>query len=372
MSNEEYLISLLGSVLNRKPVQMKPQNIDFEKVFELACKHNVQSAAFYGIERSEQKPDEKIYAGWKEKYHRDVVKSIKQLRELSEISSLFSENHIVHLPLKGCVLKKMYERADMRTMADMDILIDPADEIKVKNLLCERGYTCTSYGKTHHDVYKKEPIYNIEIHISLFKKQDVEYYRYYDKFLQRTLAGENEYARIMSDEDFYVYNIAHFGRHFEKSGSGIRSVMDVYVMRKAFENHMDRSYVENALSQLNLLEFEKNVTDLSEYWFGDGVYKAELKNTASYIIGSGTYGTLSNMVNNQIKSEGKFKCLIKSAFLPYDIMAAEFPALKKAPFLLPLFWVWRVIIAIIKRPKRVAYRIKAVAKAMLKKTPPKG
>ena len=163
-----------------------------------------------------------------------------------------------------------------------------------------------------------------------------------------------------------------FSKHFNNCGSGIRSVMDIYVMIKTFESHMDRPYVENALSQLNLLEFEKNVADLSECWFGDGVYKAELETTASYIIESGTYGTLSNMVNNKIKSEGKFKYLLQSAFLPYDVMSEAFPSLKKAPFLLPLFWVWRVIIAIIKRPKRVAYRIKAVAKAMFKKIPPKG
>lgn len=368
MSNEEYLISLLASALNNKPLQIQPQDIDFEKVFKLACMHNVNGIAFYGIEKACRKPDEKIYARWKEKYQREIVKNIKQLKELEEVSRLFSENHIVHLPLKGCVLKKMYQRADMRSMADMDILIYPADEEKVKNLLIGRGYTCTAYDITNHDVYRKEPIYNIEIHTSLFRKRNTEFFRYYDNFLKRTLPGENEYARIMSDEDFYVYNIAHFNKHFKVAGSGIRSVMDIYVMNRTFEGHIDRAYVDNQLSQLNLLGFEKTVVDLSKFWFGAGAYRSELDETANYIIGSGTYGKMSNMIENQLENQGKFKLLLHNVFPTYENMIYQFHILKKAPFLLPVFWVWRLVFSVIKKPKAVKNKIKLVLNAIMKRT----
>ena len=367
MSDVEYLISLLNSVINNKPMANAESDVDFEKVFEIARRHSVAEAAFYGIEKLEVKPDEKIYAKWKEKHSKGIVKSIRQLAELAEISRIFSENHIIHLPLKGCILKHMYERADMRTMADLDILIDRRDQKKVKHILTDRGYKCEHYGKSNHDIYKKEPVYNIEIHTALFGNWNDKEEKYYKDFLTRTNAGENEYARVMSDEDFYVYNIAHFGKHFKSTGSGIRSIMDVYVMRRAFDHNVDRSYIERELSKLGLLEFEKNVAKLSDCWFGNGVSDSSVDETASYIVGSGTYGTFSNYVDNKIKEEGKLKCFLHNIFPTYKTMAMMYPVLKKAPLLLPLIWIRRLLIRPFENPKKVYYEIKTVIKAIIRR-----
>ena len=35
--------------------------------------------------------------------------------------------------------------------------------------------------------------------------------------------------------------------------------------------------------------------------------------------------------------------MIKRVFAPYQIMSAHFPILKKAPFLMPIFWIVRIV-----------------------------
>lgn len=66
----------------------------------------------------------------------------------------------------------------------MDILIKREDEKKVHDILIGMGYTCDMYDISHQDVYFKDPIYNIEIHTSLFDDGDgVTFYREYDNIL---------------------------------------------------------------------------------------------------------------------------------------------------------------------------------------------
>ncbi len=365
MRNEEYLIEMIAGVLNERRIAEPEDTVDLSEVFRLACSHNVQGIAFLGLEKIEAKPKTEVYKQWKEMYEKGLVKSIKQMNELSELSRLFSENQIVHLPLKGCILKKIYAKPEMRSMADLDILIEAKDQTKVRKLLEMREYVCELYGKGNHDVYKKAPIYNVEIHRELFDERLKAEVKYYSNFMQRTRSSADEYARVMRNEDFYVHNIAHFHKHFEFGGTGIRSIIDVYVIRQAFYSSMDMQYVRAELSKLGLTEFEKNISRLGDYWFGDGGHDDELDKLAAYITGSGTYGNMYNLVNNQIERYGKWKWLWRTAFLPYTDMKMIFPILKKYPVLLPFFWIWRIIISILKKPQRILFKAKVFMKRVL-------
>ena len=66
---------------------------------------------------------------------------------------------------------------------------------------------------------------------------------------------------------FYIYHLAHFAKHFYEMGSGIRSVMDIYVYLRAFGKEMDIRYIERELKTLELYEFGKQMRNLSLFWF---------------------------------------------------------------------------------------------------------
>lgn len=76
-------------------------------------------------------------------------------------------------------------------------------------------------------------------------------------------------------------NIAHFAKHFQGGGSGIRSVMDIYIMNNAVPD-MNMFYVYKQLEKLGLSDFYKKVTALEKYWFEDGRFSEEIKETAGF------------------------------------------------------------------------------------------
>ena len=243
MNNGEYLIGLLANVVAGKPLPEPDDNIDLLKVYEIAEKHSVQTTAYYGIKKLQCAISSEALSKWEEAHLRGLSVSIRFKAELNNVCDVFTKEKLVHMPLKGSIIKNMYPSTDMRSMSDMDILIKREDAKKVHDILIGMGYTCDMYDISHQDVYFKDPIYNIEIHTSLFDDGDgVTFYREYDNILDRTVTVDNEYARLMTDEDFYVYNVAHFAKHFQLGGSGIRSVMDMYIMKKSLTG-MDMAYV---------------------------------------------------------------------------------------------------------------------------------
>lgn len=362
MNNNEYLIELLRGAVTDKTVAEPDENIDFDVIYDIAKRHNVQTTAYYGLKKIKGGLPDKARAKWENAHLHGISGSVRQLAELKNISAVFTKENIVHLPLKGSVMKHMYASPDMRAMADMDILIRPEDQKKVYDIMMGMGYSCEIYGKFHHDVYKKEPIYNIEIHVSLFDSYDGAWYDYYNNILDRTSAGENEYVRVLGDEDFYVYNIAHFAKHFQSSGSGIRSIMDIYVMKKAMPD-MDMDYVNKQLEKLELSDFYRKAEALEKYWFEDGSFDAEIGDTADYVLSSGTYGTVYNMVKNQVKTQGGVRSFLLNAFLPYDKMIISFGFLKKLPFLLPFCWIARWVIAVVTKPQKVWRKVRYIVRA---------
>ena len=50
--------------------------------------------------------------------------------------------------------------------------------------------------------------------------------------------------------------------------------------------------------------------------------------------------------------------LFSKAFLPYRNMSGLFPILKRLPFLLPVFWIVRIISALITKPAKVMRQLK--------------
>ena len=77
------------------------------------------------------------------------------------------------------------------------------------------------------------------------------------------------------------------------------------------------------------------------------------------MIMSGVYGTQDNFVKNQIKNKGRLGYLLSRTFLPYSLMLYPYPVFDKAHYLFPVFWIVRIVKAVIEKPKKVLFQIKA-------------
>ena len=285
-----------------------------------------------------------------------------------EIFEKLEEAGIWYLPLKGIVLQDLYPAFGMREMSDNDILVDGTRAEDVRRIMEELGFR--KEGSTLiHDSFHKEPVLNFEIHYRLFhsaqsKKLD-QYYRYAEYRFRKDENGE--YRRCMSPEDFYIYVTAHEYRHYEEMGTGLRSLLDTWVILRRLSDVLDRRYIDTELEKLNLSAFEEMNTSLSIHLFdGEDLTEGD-KKMLDYILSSGKYGTIQNKVDNGIDRFGggflgRSRYFLCRVFLPMDVVRTYYPLFDKIPILLPVLPIYRLYLGITdkKKRKRAQRELKAI------------
>lgn len=336
----DYLMALLRSVLdNGKPPEL-PEGISFEEVFRVAKAHSVANTAFYAVERLEKKPSGPLLSEWEQLRDMAVVKDVNQLTELELISAALSEKNIRHIPLKGSVLKELYPQTDMRTMADIDMLINEENAAAARDIMRGLGYTCEHFGYDIHDIYYKRPIMNVEIHRELFGEEGKQFGGIFAApFSLCEPSGDMQ--RSFTDEYFLAYVIAHAIKHYEEGGTGIRSFMDIAVCLGAKPVDTDR--VCEILEPSGCADTARDFIRLSRIWFEGAEGGGKYDEMAEYVLSGGTYGTIRNSVGNKVREGGRAKYLFRLVFPTFRHMKQHYPILKKAPVLLPLCWLARLL-----------------------------
>lgn len=87
--------------------------------------------------------------------------------------------------------------------------------------MVSRGYEVEAFDRGNHDVYEKKPVYNFEMHTSLYGAgHHNEWITYYDRIKDRLHPIGNRFEYRFTDEDFYVYIMTHTFKRFDGSGTG--------------------------------------------------------------------------------------------------------------------------------------------------------
>lgn len=361
---------MIKSALNKKQPEEKPADVKFEEIYNLACFHHVANIAYYSIERLKEPPSSILLSQWKEIRDKAIVRDVIQNNEKDRIIHTLSNASISVLPLKGSVLKKMYPSSDMRISADIDILIRKEDQKKVKDIMINLGYSVEHFNNGNHDVYHKPPIMNIEIHTSLFAESS-PYYKYYNNTIWKKVRSNKTGSFIfeMDWNDFYIYMIVHLAKHFYGSGTGIRSIVDIYIFLKQHKKDLDYQYLLDELKYLDLDEFCTKIENLAEGWFSNEKVQVGNSNIQNYILSSGAYGTARNRIKNKLDELTPQKGNIKSAKIIYTLqraflnkneMKCVYPILKRSMLFLPFCWMHRLIKAVILKQNKIKEEIKAL------------
>lgn len=336
----DYLLALLRSVLNDEKPPELPEGVSFEGVFRVAKAHSVANTAFYAVERLEKKPAEPLLSEWEQLRDMALVKDINQLSELERISTALTEKNIRHIPLKGSVLKELYPQSDMRTMADIDMLIDEENAAAARDIMRGLGYECGHFGYDIHDIYYKKPIMNVEIHRALFGEEGKQFGEIFAAPF--SLFGSSDgMRRSFSDEYFLAYVIAHAIKHYAEGGTGIRSFMDIAVYLR--KKPVDIERVCEILGPSGCAETARDFIRLSRIWFEGAESAEKYDKMAEYVFSGGTYGTIQNSVENRVREGGRAKYLFRLVFPTFRHMKQHYPVLKKALVLLPFCWLARLV-----------------------------
>lgn len=364
-----YCITVIRHLLQEKPIPAMPEDVSLGELYGYSRLHGVEAMVFHGLEQLDIPGNDPVWQNWRNRADMLLTQSIVQLAERDALFAALPAAGIRILPVKGCWLKEQYPDIDYRQMSDLDILIRPEDRAKAETIMSQLGYDKKTEIESaeNHDTYAKPPYMSVELHHSLLMEEDT-WFAYYSDVWERAVpeAGFPGVFRL-KPEDEYIFYFVHLVKHLLFAGTGIRSFLDGRVHRTVWKD-MDRAYLEQEFETLGMTELVRCAETLTDCWFGSGApVPGELEVMADSILSAGTYGTESGRFRNHMKKAGKkirnpflikICFLLSCLFLPLRHMQLLYPVLKKVPYLLPVFWIWRPIHRLLFRPQAVSNLVK--------------
>ncbi len=301
---------------------------------------------------------------------RAIRKNLLLDHDREEILAALEAAGIWYMPLKGVILKEYYPQYGLREMSDNDILFDAARAEDVRAIMESLGFTTVRYGIRHQDDYQKPPLSHFEMHRMLFSSaSDERLFRYYEHVDERLLDGTG-HEKHFSQEDFYIYMIAHEFKHFWWNGTGVRSLLDVYVYLQIFRESLDWDYIREEMKKLGIPDFEEKNRALAETVFRPGFDPAQLDTEQTEMLecflSAGAYGTMARGIQNSAEKKGKRRYILRRIFLPMEQVRENAPFFYRHKILLPLLPVYRLV----RGRKRVTAEIKALKKVKKHKSDP--
>ena len=345
MNKEEYLrygriaFALSKNILTgQMDTSFLSSDVDYQLLFEVAVKHKIGSivgCAFKALD---------IKSGiFEDQIDKAQFSYVWYQIEKDSILNEIGNNKIWYMPLKGAILQEYYPEPFMREVCDCDVLFDWKYREKIREIMEDKGYITISYAG-NHDVYQKFPCLCFEMHNSLYgKSHDKKFYTYYHDVYKRLVSTNgNDYEKVFTNEDFYVYMISHEYKHYYNGGFGLRSILDTYVFLSRFENDLDKDYISQELSKLGLVDFELINRKLVKKLFSDISLDQQENDMLDYIITSGAYGNLENNTKNAIEKSGSLiKFLWRRLYPDLDTISVDYPLAYKYKVLIPVLPIVR-------------------------------
>lgn len=394
-----YLVHLIDCGLYDVPAQPIPTGVTWRCVHALAAYNSVEGMAWFGAETRDDIPAD-LRRQWENEAQMTLFRRVRFDAERERVFAALALEGLAYLPMKGALLANYYPRPEMRSMADNDFLYGFVEPVEgegfrvcgathaereatveravraIEHVMRDLGYTTKSLRVSNHESFEKKPIFNFEPHRRLMSPSS-PMAAYYENPWKRAIQDEHDpHLFRFSDEDEYVYIMAHAFKHFDAAGCGIRFVVDTRVFLDAKGMGMDWDYVFSELRETGLLDFEARVRALADVGFGGSCavdpLPLEQTDLLRYLLGSGTYGTSNRMVENRLdKQKAQHEGDLGAAKRGYlrerltndEALGYLFPRASKIAPLRPALQLVRYARGIVRNPKKLANEIKLLIRA---------
>ena len=259
------VITLIKSAITGQ-VYPLPEEFHMDDAMEWIRRHHMIPLVYDGAVRCGISPNTPVMKRLFKSYCKAMLISEGQMRQFHRICQAFDKAGVDYMPLKGCRMKGLYPKPELRQMGDVDILIRMEQYDRVTEVMSDLGFVPGL--ESDHELVWQHPELYAELHKRLIPS--------YNRDLNACFGIGWDLAKIrrgnccaMTVEDEMVYLFTHFAKHYRDGGIGCRHVTDLWVFRRANPG-LDEAYVRRELEKLHLLEFYDNILALIECWFEDG------------------------------------------------------------------------------------------------------
>lgn len=359
---QELFLKIIGNHLcQNKTVQI--DDVDWKELYNIAMSQQMTAIVF--------KQCKKFIPGeYYSDFHSLTVNTLvlsKTKKELAiDTVKILNDAGVKSFLIKGQVLDKYYPVSELRTMGDIDIVVEDIE--KANKVLLSNGFLCVDKNKGYDWSYTKNGVY-FEIHSKLVYKQDADLDIQYEYFLNMW----DYYFNGQLDDNFhFIFVLFHLYKHFVHTGVGFRQFTDIAVLVKN-NSTLNFEYIEKELKKIGLWDFAMTAFSFIEKWFcvsspvkccdiDDKLYEESTK----YIFSNGVLGfdnkENSEVVDLQMKilksGKGylfaKITHILHSMFPSYDEMVKLYYCdfLKGKKILLPVAWIYRFFFRIKSKQRR--------------------
>lgn len=347
---KKYFLEMIAAILCGQSIPLCPENVDLAQLCRLASNNAVHGFLYLAIKNGSINAPEAVEESLKKVYMTNLVRDMSQAEEREFIRKKFTEENIDFMFLKGSHLKELYPNPEIRYMVDMDILVHENDLKKGQKIMLAHGFS--QYKDNGKDIiFTKKPCLTVELHQMLFP-EDYFMHNYFSGVWKKAeKCAEREYK--MSHNDLYVYTLAHLAEHYLDAGSCFRPMMDLFLMENKLGEHLDFAYINKQFKEIGIDGFAEKIRKLYDCMFADGEYDDDLEMMENYIILGAPVQNAEEAAQAAASQKTKTQRMLETAFPNYNHMKTRYHVLKKLPFLLPLFWIIRIIHYIFTKDDKV-------------------
>ncbi len=250
---EKYLLLLLREELTGKKEEKQiEEEMDVQKVIELAKKHSVISLLYEVLQENSFFNGQLDYV--KKESQKTAVQSYRLLFLTKYLVEQFAEAEIPAVVLKGAATGNLYPAPELRKSGDVDLLIpETIEKSKVSSLMEQAGFLKSKdQHANHHVVYKSQEGISIEIHTMpaepfAYKKVNQSMERF-----KKECWKHCEQQNVMGVElpvlnkPYHAYELLlHMLQHFMYAGFGLKLLCDwVFLWKQSWSEQEKEQFKE--------------------------------------------------------------------------------------------------------------------------------
>ena len=366
----EILIDILKNHINNTRVTSKINDVEWESFIKEANAHNCLPLITKALlDRQDEIPPEI----WNKMQYDSAYLGALQFQKNNEIKNvlqMFTSNDIRCCVFKGYILAMLYPDPLLRMSGDVDILIDPKDADKARDLLLAKGYIKDeASSKDNVPVYILNDFFVIELHTCLWEDYTgdgielLNRYNVASKDYQIEYNIEGVLVYTLGYTQHLIYQLYHMIKHFIPAGVGIRHFLDLTLYINKYYNKIDFYKVKEVLEKMGYYYFTCSIfricinnLGMTDKVLGNAqtsMTRVDYK-VLEDVLDAGVFGTKTlyrrkttdvvknTYYNGEGKRTSKLRTYINVIFPAPSQLSDRYVNAKKYPILLPVAWMQRI------------------------------
>ena len=270
---QQLIIKLLAHNINGAKVEYE-EDIDWVSLIKETIAQTVSLVAFDSVAVLKDKIPKDIYTSWFNHTYGSMAVNSYVEKSQKELTEILSKGNYPFVILKGLSAADYYKKSELRTLGDVDFLIENNKKNEIKELLIKNGYAVSHEDHICHLVFTK-PKSHLEMHFEISGIPNGEKGDIVRKYMADAL--EKAEIKTHSGQEFFapspqhhaVILLLHMQHHILGEGIGLRHLMDwACFINKTYDMLFWEENVIPLLKKIGLFEFANVFTNLCIKYFG--------------------------------------------------------------------------------------------------------